>query len=132
MGQHEGEQRREQNSPLDLALAYGKKEIAEILRGKGAKCKQSAGVSKKKRQQAQERVEGQKKERNPTENKRGEEMKKVLTNIQCPNRIVEFLLQEKNQKERKENEMVQQMTDGRIPMGFSSHSLWSETHEKVS
>merc|ERR1711879_554121 len=150
------------HTALDLALINGNKEIAEILLGKGAKCKTQAAklqefqeerkqerIARQReqerierqreqeriaRQREQERIERQREqERKEKENKRGEEMNKALTNIQCPDRIVEYLLQEQSaKKEKQENEIVQQMTDGRIPMGFSSHPLWSETHEKVS
>merc|ERR1711941_265299 len=107
-----------------------KKESRVRENKKESRVKESKKESSVKESKKESSVKERRKEK---ENKRGEEMNKALTNIQCPDRIVEYLLQEQSaKKEKQENEIVQQMTDGRIPMGFSSHPLWSETHEKVS
>jgi len=63
-----------------------------------------------------------------------EPMKLTLTNAEFPKRIVEFFSMEetmKTEKKSNENEIIKQMTDGRIPMGFSCHPLWSVAHDKL-
>jgi len=110
------------DTPLDLALINYNKEIVEILLLTGASCK-SATADLENFQAAKAKRERK---------EFGKGLEEILKTTKISKRIFKYFVKEQNWEVQNEREIKEQMTDGRIPIGFPNRALWSAAHEELN
>jgi len=91
---------------------------------------------KERQERERQERERQEKERQARERQEREQLEKMQEQIwkvpisEISKRLFSFLSQDQINNAN-EGEIIQRMTDGSIPMGFPSHSLWSRAHDTL-